>query len=161
MDAAAANANPNVPGASDAGAVRLDRMLSPDAVAANARVMYFCRIFMSIVGGCAAGVMGLHGLAGLAFYVLSVAAVTAALVAKTGMQVERYFANWGSLGILDGFSQGALSYVLFWTYVLHTHTNTQIPGGGGRGEERERKRQGGGAYGRVRARWAAVTLPWY
>ena len=88
--AAGASAVTGTGGGAPTGAVRLDKLMSPEAAQANARCLYFCRIFISIVGGCAAGVMGLHGLAGLAFYALTVLAVTAAYLLVVGRAGGRF-----------------------------------------------------------------------
>ena len=72
---------------------------------------------MSIVGGCVAGVLGLTGLAGFIFYIVIMTLLTFGQLVKTNFNVADYFIDWNRIGIVEGVSQGALSYVLFWTYV--------------------------------------------
>ena len=91
---------------------------------------------MAIAGGCASGVMHLTGMQGIVFYVLLSAVVSACIWIKAARSIgaeQATLAAGGAWGAMEGAAQGALSYVLFWTYVslhvyicvyTHTHTHT-------------------------------------
>lgn len=78
------------------------------------------RVVMAIAGGCASGVMHLTGMQGIIFYVLLSAVVSACIWIKAARSIgteHATLAAGGVWGAMEGAAQGALSYVLFWTYV--------------------------------------------
>ncbi|XP_027068955.1 uncharacterized protein [Coffea arabica] len=81
----------------------------------NAKVMYYSRTFMSIIGGVVAGILGLTGLMGFVFYFLIMGITSAGLAAKAGFSIHSYFDSWNKI-LLDGFFGGLMSFVLFWTF---------------------------------------------
>ncbi|KAL2470242.1 Rab5-interacting family protein [Abeliophyllum distichum] len=81
----------------------------------NAKIIYYSRTFMSIIGGVIAGILGFTGLTGFIFYFLVMAITSVGLAAKAGFSVHSYFDGWNRI-ILDGFLGGLLSFVLFWTF---------------------------------------------
>ncbi|KAL2459749.1 Rab5-interacting family protein [Forsythia ovata] len=81
----------------------------------NAKIIYYSRTFMSIIGGVIAGILGFTGLTGFILYFLVMAITSVGLAAKAGFSVHSYFDGWNRI-ILDGFLGGLLSFVLFWTY---------------------------------------------
>ena len=107
------------------------------------RVCVCSRVVMAIAGGCASGVMHLTGMQGIVFYILLSAVVSACIWVKAARSIgaeHATLAAGGAWGAMEGAAQGALSYVLFWTYVstisssslslyiyiqIHTHRKRQ------------------------------------
>ncbi|CAA2969862.1 ER membrane complex subunit 6 isoform X2 [Olea europaea subsp. europaea] len=81
----------------------------------NAKIIYYSRTFMSIVGGVIAGILGFTGLTGFLFYFLVMAITSVGLASKASFSVHSYFDGWNKI-IFDGFLGGLLSFVLFWTF---------------------------------------------
>lgn len=95
-----------------------ERLLSAEAMARNANTERYIRSFMSIVSGCAVGVLGLTGLQGFAAFALLHLVVTVALLAKMGFQLPRF-----STASLPAFAFGSAfgeltSFVMFWTLLF-------------------------------------------
>jgi hypothetical protein len=88
---------------------------STENVQHNMRVIYYCRTFLSIVGGVVAGVLGLTGISGFLFYFLIMILASGAIAAKTKFNVFSYFDSWQRITI-DGITAGFMSFVLFWTF---------------------------------------------
>eukprot|EP00271_Cylindrocystis_brebissonii_P003690 TRINITY_DN14937_c0_g1_i1.p2 TRINITY_DN14937_c0_g1~~TRINITY_DN14937_c0_g1_i1.p2 ORF type:complete len:123 (-),score=18.42 TRINITY_DN14937_c0_g1_i1:725-1093(-) len=80
----------------------------------NSRIVYYSKTFLSIVAGAVAGILGLTGLAGFFCYVLIMGLGSVGLYLKTGGDISSYFDSWQRVAI-DGVSQGAMSFILFWT----------------------------------------------
>jgi len=87
---------------------------SPEKISSNNYVVYFSRICVSSLAGCAIGILGITGIYGLLCYFLSYALLTVLLLMKMQFNTEIYFQSTSQL-IWDGLFQGLLSYVLFWT----------------------------------------------
>ncbi|KAJ0793271.1 putative rab5-interacting protein family [Helianthus annuus] len=80
----------------------------------NMKVVYYCRTFMSIIGGVIAGICGFTGLMGFVVYVLVMAITSVCLTARAGFSIHSYFDSWNRV-LLDGFLGGLLvnvSYLL-------------------------------------------------
>lgn len=60
----------------------------------NLSVVYFLRIYMTVVAGAAAGALGVTGWRGFALYLLSQAAVAPLVVLKAGGRTAKYFPGW-------------------------------------------------------------------
>eukprot|EP00244_Chara_vulgaris_P010988 TRINITY_DN5260_c0_g1_i1.p1 TRINITY_DN5260_c0_g1~~TRINITY_DN5260_c0_g1_i1.p1 ORF type:complete len:114 (+),score=15.37 TRINITY_DN5260_c0_g1_i1:89-430(+) len=82
----------------------------------NQRIVYYSRMFLSIVGGCVTGILGLTGIGGILCYFITMAIATLALFMKTGFSADKYFVSWYALGV-DGIFSGLMSFFLFWTLV--------------------------------------------
>ncbi|KAI5675339.1 hypothetical protein M9H77_06289 [Catharanthus roseus] len=81
----------------------------------NAKIIYYSRTFMSIIGGIIAGILGMTGWMGFIFYFLIMAITSVGLAAKAGFSVHLFFDSWNRI-LLDGFLGGLL--VLFFTFFL-------------------------------------------
>lgn len=88
--------------------------LSPENLQHNNRIAYYCKTFLSIVAGVVAGVMGLTGIPGFLCYIIIMGAASFGIFLKTGGNLDAYFDSWERVAV-DGISQGAMSFVLFWT----------------------------------------------
>ncbi|KAF5823038.1 putative rab5-interacting protein family [Helianthus annuus] len=73
----------------------------------NMKVVYYCRTFMSIIGGVIAGICGFTGLMGFVVYVLVMAITSVCLTARAGFSIHSYFDSWNRV-LLDGFLGGLL-----------------------------------------------------
>ncbi|MFS8032879.1 putative rab5-interacting protein family [Helianthus anomalus] len=83
----------------------------------NMKVVYYCRTFMSIIGGVIAGICGFTGLMGFVVYVLVMAITSVCLTARAGFSIHSYFDSWNRV-LLDGFLGGLLVNVYFVCAVL-------------------------------------------
>eukprot|EP00897_Mesotaenium_endlicherianum_P010508 jgi/Mesen1/9486/ME000063S08940 len=81
--------------------------VAADSLAVNCRVVYYCRTFLAIVAGVAAGILGLTGLSGFLFYVVIMAFSSIGLLVKAGFDVNSYFDSWTRI-VLDGLGQGLM-----------------------------------------------------
>ncbi|EFC50063.1 predicted protein [Naegleria gruberi] len=88
-----------------------------DKIAHNDNVVYKCKIFISLVFGIVAGIFGLSGLSGFLFYILVsvvISSVLIGLVLPKPFSIDGVFTSWSNI-IFGGFTQGLLTYILFWT----------------------------------------------
>jgi hypothetical protein len=92
--------------------------LAPQHVKHNLEVVHFTRTWVSIVGGCCCGILGLTNWSGFLFYLLTSLLTSVVLLAKVGgvdpHSVKERFVGWGAL-TTDGLVAGCMSFVLFWT----------------------------------------------
>ncbi|KAF8064484.1 Emc6 [Scenedesmus sp. PABB004] len=87
----------------------------PAAFKNNLGVVYYLRIYVTIVAGAAAGIAGLEGWGGFLVYLASQLAATAPLLAKCGGDYRKYFTSWDKVALEHVFSSTAiLSYILLW-----------------------------------------------
>ncbi|KAF0980267.1 hypothetical protein FDP41_013481 [Naegleria fowleri] len=94
-----------------------DPKIAWDKVAHNDNIVYKCKIFISLVFGIVAGIFGLTGLSGFLFYVVVSLVISSVLIGfclPRPYSVESVFPNWTNI-IFGGFTQGLLTYILFWT----------------------------------------------
>ncbi|CAI9118931.1 OLC1v1020563C1 [Oldenlandia corymbosa var. corymbosa] len=89
--------------------------INAENMQSNMKVIYYCRTFMSIIGGVIAGILGFTGLMGFIFYFVVMALTSIGIAAKAGFSVHSYFDSWNRI-VLDGFLGGLMSFVLFWTF---------------------------------------------
>lgn len=94
------------------------KMVYPPNLEHNTGVVNFSRVFTSIAAGCAAGVLGFTGLYGVVFFLVSVAASSALLWAKTSGDVETFFPNTAAL-VTTSLFPGVMTFVLFWTLLYN------------------------------------------
>eukprot|EP00878_Enallax_costatus_P002746 GHUV01002936.1.p1 GENE.GHUV01002936.1~~GHUV01002936.1.p1 ORF type:complete len:130 (+),score=26.87 GHUV01002936.1:622-1011(+) len=81
----------------------------------NLGVVYFLRIYVTIVAGSAVGILGVEGWTGLAVYILSQLLCTVPILAKCGGNYKKFFPSWDKVALEHVFSSTAiLSYILFW-----------------------------------------------
>ncbi|CAI7918886.1 unnamed protein product, partial [Closterium sp. NIES-54] len=74
-----------------------------------------CRTYLAIIAGVVAGILGLTGISGFLCYIFVMALGAVGLFIKTGFHINKYFDTWQRIGGMDGLTQGAMSFVLFWT----------------------------------------------
>jgi len=89
--------------------------LAPHLIKHNVEQIFFIRTFVSIIGGCCCGILGLTNWDGFAFYLFT-AALTAIVcwMKMGGKGVKTYFTS-ASAFTVDGLVGACMSYVLFWT----------------------------------------------
>eukprot|EP00879_Flechtneria_rotunda_P013546 GHRR01014144.1.p1 GENE.GHRR01014144.1~~GHRR01014144.1.p1 ORF type:complete len:132 (+),score=45.15 GHRR01014144.1:325-720(+) len=81
----------------------------------NAAVVYFLRIYMTIVAGAAAGILGVEGLGGFLVYLFSQLLCIAPILVKCAGNYRKFFPSWDKVVLEHVFSSTAiLSYILFW-----------------------------------------------
>ena len=84
----------------------------------NDKAVDLIRTYMTIIGGCCAGVLGLTGLAGAALYIAIYLALSVLLLATMGFNSKGYMNVSPLKFCIDGGMGGGkygLSFVLFWT----------------------------------------------
>ena len=72
------------------------------------------RVFVAILSGCVAGVLGLTGLSGFVAFFATALLLSAGLYVKVGCQPKPFFKTPSDIWF-DGVMQAMLSYILFWT----------------------------------------------
>eukprot|EP00877_Chromochloris_zofingiensis_P002155 jgi/Chrzof1/11940/Cz06g15120.t1 len=94
---------------------QFDQIYNPLHFKHNYGVVYFLRIYMTVVAGAAAGILGLTGIPGFVLYLISQAACTVPILLKSGANIKKYFTNWTQVLVEHVFSSTAiLSYILCW-----------------------------------------------
>ena len=89
---------------------------SPFAIRNNLGVVEYCRAFLAVVSGSAAGILGLTGLNGFAFYILVSLLMSILLGLKTQSKSERYFVSKWHL-LTNGVFGELFTYLLVWTFM--------------------------------------------
>ena len=80
------------PGAEAEGAdVDFSEVYSMGQIAYNAKILNYCRTFVAIVSGIAAGIMGLEGLAGFFAFLVTMALLSVGLYLKVSMKPDPFF----------------------------------------------------------------------
>ena len=80
----------------------------------NARILNYCRVFVAIIAGCAAGIMGITGLSGFAVFLISTLLLSVGLYLKVGCEPKPFFKKPEDLWF-EGITSASMSYILFWT----------------------------------------------
>lgn len=78
-----------------------------------------CRTGVSVIGGIAAGTLGLESLNGFAFFVVTIGVLFGLLCLKAGLNEKvwkNYFLNRLQPFALNSFFSAAFIYVVFWTF---------------------------------------------
>jgi len=92
-----------------------DEFFSLENIQQNNRVIYVCRIIVTSVAGCVAGLLGQTSLMGFFCYLVASALVSVLLFFKLErFDTKPYFTSRLSIWT-EGFGQGLMSFVLFWT----------------------------------------------
>ena len=92
------------------------------------------RTWVSIIGGCCCGILGLTNLSGFLFYLLTALLTTVVLAGKASFSPAELRKSFVTLAAVttDGLVAGCMSYVLFWTSVdthwRQTRTRRRIGG---------------------------------
>ncbi|KAH3767248.1 ER membrane protein complex subunit 6 [Pelomyxa schiedti] len=93
---------------------------APDRIAHNEGILYFCRVFISCLSGCAAGILGLKSLWGFAGFVVS-SLITTVLILILGTTPQTAHGKYFKSSVTPwshSLMQGAMTYVLFWTLLF-------------------------------------------
>ena len=94
--------------------VDFSEVFAMDRIGYNDRILNFCRVFVAIISGMAAGIMGITGVSGAAVFLLSTMLLSVGLYLKVSCDPKPYFKKPENIWF-DGISQAAMSYILFWT----------------------------------------------
>jgi len=73
--------------------IPLNEKPSPNAMAHNASVLQFTRIYLSLLAGCIAGVLGLTGIWGFGFYLLSSLLGSLVMLKRNQNKMHDFFPN--------------------------------------------------------------------
>jgi hypothetical protein len=98
----------------DGADVDFSEVFAMDRIAFNARILNYCRVFVAIVSGCAAGILGLTGLAGFVAFFATTLLLSVGLYLKVSCEPKPFFKKPNDIWS-EGISQSLLSYILFWT----------------------------------------------
>mmetsp|Transcript_114393 Transcript_114393/g.171065 ORF Transcript_114393/g.171065 Transcript_114393/m.171065 type:complete len:110 (-) Transcript_114393:158-487(-) len=101
---------------------RAEDQWAPDRVQINNASIDYCRNFLSIVYGIAAGVLGLTGLWGFALHIVCSILISAGLYLKAGMDPSYFMSVTGLF--VSGLTGGMGTYILVWTMaydVVHVY----------------------------------------
>jgi len=92
-----------------------EEFFNPEIIQQNNRIVYVCRIVVTSVAGCVAGLMGQTGLMGFVCYLAASVLVSLLLFFKLErFETKPFFTSWMNIWT-EGVSQGLMSFVLFWT----------------------------------------------
>ena len=85
-----------------------------DRIGFNGRILNFCRVFVAIISGCAAGIMGLTGVMGFAAFFLATMVLSVGMYLKVSCDPKPFFKKPEDIWT-EGIMQALMSYILFWT----------------------------------------------
>ena len=94
--------------------VDFSEVFSMERIGYNGRILNFCRVYVAIISGCAAGILGITGLAGFLVFFLSTFLLSVGLYLKVSCEPKPFFKRPDDIWT-DGITQALMSYVLFWT----------------------------------------------
>ena len=94
--------------------VDFSEVYAMDRIGWNTRNINFCRIFVAIISGCAAGIMGFTGLMGFVIFLATTMMLSVMLFLKVSFEPRPFFKKPDDLWT-EGISQAMMSYVMFWT----------------------------------------------
>ena len=87
--------------------VDFSEVFSVDKIAYNAKALNYCRVFVAIIAGMAAGVMGLTSLVGAAAFLLTTMLLSVGFYLKVGGEPKPFFKKGDSLWTM-GVSEAAM-----------------------------------------------------
>eukprot|EP01125_Pyxidicula_operculata_P002664 TRINITY_DN12509_c0_g1_i1.p1 TRINITY_DN12509_c0_g1~~TRINITY_DN12509_c0_g1_i1.p1 ORF type:complete len:109 (-),score=4.96 TRINITY_DN12509_c0_g1_i1:44-370(-) len=90
----------------------------------NKQIINSSRVVTSLIGGCAAGILGITGWNGLFFYILVTALTSILLMLKANFHTEKYFIDKNG-PLFEGSFAGVMTYMLCWTFfydVTHVYS---------------------------------------
>jgi hypothetical protein len=104
--------------------------------------LLFSRTWVSIIGGCCCGILGLTNWSGFMFYLLTALLTTVVLAGKAAFSPAELRKSFVTLAAVttDGLVAGCMSYVLFWTSV-DSHASHGTQHNAQRNADRESERQ--------------------
>lgn len=94
--------------------VDFSEVFAMDRIGFNARILNFCRVFVAIVAGCAAGIMGITGVSGFVCFFISTLLLSVGLYLKVSCDPKPFFKKPDDIWT-EGITQAMMSYILFWT----------------------------------------------
>mmetsp|Transcript_7220 Transcript_7220/g.12189 ORF Transcript_7220/g.12189 Transcript_7220/m.12189 type:complete len:111 (+) Transcript_7220:93-425(+) len=94
--------------------VDFSEVFALDKIANNSRSLNYCRVFVAIISGCAAGILGVTGLVGFLFFLLSTFVLSAGLYSAMGSDPKPFFKSSTDVWTA-GINEAMMSYILFWT----------------------------------------------
>ena len=116
--------------APSSGSTRLSASVSPEvdarkvepvlynelAVRFNENSLEQCRTSVSALSGCVAGILGLTSYKGFLFYALSMLLLSLLIYVFIRHEHRKFFTSLNHV-FVNGFFNGLLTYVLFWTFL--------------------------------------------
>ena len=93
--------------------VDFSEVFSVDKIAYNAKALNYCRVFVAIISGCAAGILGQTGLLGFLTFFITTFLLSLTLYMKVKGDPKPYFKDAQAIWT-EGVVQSLMSYVLFW-----------------------------------------------
>jgi len=110
-------ASPRSPSSSTGEKRKVDPILYSDvAVRLNENSLEQCRTSVSALSGCVAGIIGLTSYKGFLFYGFSMVLLSVIIYLFIRNEHRKYFTNLKHI-FVNGFLNGLLTYVLFWTFL--------------------------------------------
>lgn len=91
-------------------------LYSDFAVRFNENSLEQCRTSVSVLAGCVAGVIGLTSYKGFVFYGLSMILLSLIIFVFIRHEHRKFFTSLNHV-FTNGFLNGLLTYVLFWTFL--------------------------------------------
>ncbi|CAF1235563.1 unnamed protein product [Adineta steineri] len=91
-------------------------LYSDTAVRFNENSLEQCRTSVSALSGCVAGIIGLTSYKGFVFYGFSMLLLSLMIFAFIRHEHRKFFTNLNHV-FVNGFFNGLLTYVLFWTFL--------------------------------------------
>jgi hypothetical protein len=104
--------------------VDFSEFFSMERIGYNARSLNFCRVFVAITSGMAAGILGLEGIPGFLAFFATTFVLSVFLYLKVSCNPSPYFKRPNDIWT-EGISQAAMSYILFWTLFFGARTLTR------------------------------------
>lgn len=86
------------------------------AVRFNENSLEQCRTSVSALAGCVAGILGLTSYRGFLFYAVSMLFLSLLIYFRIRNEYRLFFTNLKQI-FVNGFLNGLLTFVLFWTFV--------------------------------------------
>lgn len=94
--------------------VDFSEVYAGDRIAFNQRILNYCRTFVAIISGAAAGILGLTGVVGFLTFFLTTFLLSVGLFLKVAGDAKPFFRKPNDIWT-EGINQAMLSYILFWT----------------------------------------------
>lgn len=91
-------------------------LYSEIAVRLNENSLEQCRTSVSALSGCVAGILGLTSYKGFLFYAFSMFFLSSLIYLYIRNEHRKFFTSLNHI-FINGFFNGLLTYVLFWTFL--------------------------------------------
>eukprot|EP01129_Flabellula_baltica_P003943 TRINITY_DN13685_c0_g1_i1.p1 TRINITY_DN13685_c0_g1~~TRINITY_DN13685_c0_g1_i1.p1 ORF type:complete len:122 (-),score=16.43 TRINITY_DN13685_c0_g1_i1:100-465(-) len=93
---------------------KLDESHFPEHIMFNGAQLSQCKMLMSLVGGCVAGILGFEGVLGFLFFVGVTLFGGFMIELAAGFDLSQYFQGRRDV-YQSGIAQCLLTYIMFWT----------------------------------------------